>query len=198
MSEQQTPPASDPGAQPPAAAAPKPGPASEKQPPWGEKPEDFNPDKAWELIQNLRNERKAPDPALKQELETLRAAQQAQQDAIAKAFGVKPSEVSDTDKLAEQVGTLQQQILASERRALAAEHKVPESLLTATDAAAMKAQAEALVEFATAAHVAAATATPPPAFQANPGQGLGGAQLTPEAQAAAEYEKYYPPIAPRR
>lgn len=187
---------------PPVPSAPATPPAAEKQPPWG-KPEDFSPEKAWELIQNLRNEKggAAPDAQLKQQLEEMRTAQQAQQDAFAKALGLKPDEVSDTDKLAQTVGTLQAQILGAERRALAAEHKIPEEfhhLLTATDSDGLKKQAEALVQFAQGAFHAAATTTPPPAFQQNPGQGQGGGQLTPEAQAAAEYEKYYPTPAPRR
>lgn len=167
--------------------------AAEKQPPWGAKPEDFNPDQAWELIQKLRSER--PDAEFRTEFQRFQTEQQKQRDALAAAFGVKPSEVSDTDALSQRVETLQEQIVASERRALAAEHKVPESLLTAKDAEGMRAQAEALVTFAQGSHYAALTTAPPsapPAFQQNPGQGLGNTPLTPEAQAAAEYEKYYP------
>ena len=188
--QQQTPAPQAPAPSPAPAAAPAPPAAAEKQPPWGDKPEDFNPDQAWKLIQSLRAER--PDPEFRSEFQRFQAEQQAQREALASAFGVKPSEVSDTDKLANQVQSLQNQILASERRALAAVHKVPEALLTATDAEGMKAQAQALVEFAQGAHVAAT-----PAFQPNPGQGQGNAPLSPEAQAAAEYEKYYP-SAPQR
>lgn len=181
---------------PPAAQAP-PTPTSsitsaEKQPPWG-KPENFDADKAWELIQSLRTEH--VDPTLRTEVETLRQQQQAQRDALAAALGVKPEETSDADKLARQIQGLQGQILASEKRALAVEFKVPEAMLTATDAAALRAQATSLAEFAQAAHYAALTNTPPPplpAFQQNPGQGQGNAPLSPEALAEAEYEKYYP------
>lgn len=172
-----------------AAEGPKPTPPNEtgKRPPWGDDA-NFDPEKAWKAIQDLRNENRGVG-TMKTELDALRQ-QQAQRDAaVAAAFGVKPEEVSDTEKLAQQVGTLQQQILAAERRALAAEHKVPESLLTGTDSESMKAQAEALVEFAKGAHAAAATN---PAFQPNPGQGQGGGPPSPEAQAAAEYEKFYP------
>lgn len=168
--------------------------AGEKQPPWGDKPENFDADTAWRMIQNLRQER--PDPEFRTEFQRFQAEQQQQRDALAAAFGVKPSEVSDTDKLAQQVSGLQSQILASERRALAAEHKVPEALLTATDADGMRTQALALVEFAQGAHHAAQTEQPP-AFQPNPGQGQGNAPLSPEAQAAAEYEKYYPTASQR-
>ncbi len=188
---EQTPP---PAPAPPAPTAPPP--AAEKQPPWG-KPENFDADKAWELIQNLRNE-KGGDSTLKSELDQLRHQQTQQRDALAAALGVKPEETSDSEKLAEQIESLRGQILTSEKRALAAEFKIPEQyqhMLTATDANGLRKQATDLVEFAQAAHYAALTSQPtppPPAFQANPGQGQGGGQLTPEAQAAAEYEKYYP------
>lgn len=182
--------------QPPASQAQQPAaPGGEKQPPWG-KPENFDAEKAWELIQNLRTEK--GDPSLKTELDALRQQQEQQRTALAAALGVKPEETSDTEKLAQTLSTLQQQILASEKRALAAEHKIPAEfhhLLTATESEALKQQAEALVQFAQAAHYAASTTSPPaapPAFQQNPGQGQGGGPLTPEAQAAAEYEKYYP------
>jgi hypothetical protein len=184
------PPAATPSTPPPAT----PPPAADKQPPWG-KPEDFNPEKAWELIQNLRNEKGGADPTVKAELDQLRADQQKQRDALATALGVKPEETSDSDKLAQQIDGLRSQIIASEKRALAVEFKVPEAMLTAPDADSLRQQATALAEFAQAAHYAALTAapaTPPPAFQANPGQGQGNTQMTPEAQAAAEYEKYYP------
>jgi len=189
MTEQQTP-APENKQQPPAQAPKAP---AEKQPPWGN-PENFNPEKAWELIQNLRNE-KGGDPSLKSELEQLRQQQTQQRDALAAALGVKPEETSDTDKLAQQIETLRGQITASERRALAVEFRVPENMLTATDAAGMRQQAEALVAFAQASHYAATTAapqTPPPAFQQNPGQGQGNTPPSPEALADAEYEKYYP------
>jgi hypothetical protein len=187
---------------PPAPAAPAapaqpasgaPSTAPEKQPPWG-KPENFNPDKAWELIQNLRSE-KGGDPSLKTELEQLRQQQQSQRDALAAALGVKPEETSDSDKLAQQIESLRGQILTSEKRALSVEFKVPEHMLTASDADGLRKQASDLAEFAKAAHYAAVTnqpAPPPPAFQPHPGQGQGGGPMTPEAQAAAEYEKYYP------
>lgn len=164
-----------------------------KQPPWG-KPENFDADKAWELIQNLRTE-KGGDSTLRTELEELRTQQQTQRDALAAALGVKPEETSDADKLAKQIESLHGQILTSEKRALAVEFKVPVEMLTAADAEALRKQAASLAEFAQAAHYAAVTAAPAdpaPAFQSNPGQGQGSASQTTEAQAAAEYEKYYP------
>ena len=196
MSEQQITPPPTPAPATPAAPVPQPPAAGDKQPPWGDA-SNFNAEEAWKTIQNLRKEKGSPDPALRTELDNLRQ-QQAQRDAaMAAALGIKPDEVSDTDKLAQQVGTLQQQILASERRALAAEHQVPESLLTGDNAEAMKAQAEALVEFAKGAHAAASVPPANPAFQPNPGQGQGGGPLSPEAQAAAEYEQFYPGAAKR-
>lgn len=188
MSEQPNPPA------PEAPKAPESGKQAEKSPPWG-KPENFDADKAWELIQNLRTEKGGADPSLKSELDQLRTQQQQQRDALAAALGVKPEETSDSDKLAAQIDSLRSQIVSSERRALAVEFKVPEAMLTATDADGMRQQATRLVEFAQAAHFAAITSQPtppPPAFAPNPGQGQGGGPQTPEAQAAAEYEKYYP------
>lgn len=181
-----TPPATA-GAPAPKPAAPS-TPETGKQPPWG-KPENFDADKAWELIQNLRTE-KGGDPTLKTELETMRTEQQRQRDALAAALGVKPEETSDADKLASQIESLRGQILSSEKRALSVEFKVPEAMLTAPDAESLRAQAASLAEFAQAAHYAATTAapTPPaPAFQQNPGQGQGGS-----GQPADEYEKYYP------
>jgi hypothetical protein len=189
------PPAGSTATPPPVPTAPATPPATDKQPPWG-KPENFDADKAWELIENLRKEKgAAADPGLKAELDQMRQQQQQQRDALAAALGVKPEETSDADKLAQQIQGLQSQILSSEKRALAVEFKVPEHMLTATDADALRKQATELAEFAQAAHYAAVTnvpATPPPAFQANPGQGQGNAPLSPEAQALAEYEKYYP------
>lgn len=178
--------------------APKP---TEKQPPWG-KPENFTPEKAWDLIQNLRN-KEAGDATLRTELEQLRNSQQEQATRLASALGVKPEETSDADRLASEIDSLRKQVLSSERRAIAIESKIPDEyqhMLTATDAEGLRKQAADLVAFAQAAHYAAATTQPPPpppAFQANPGQGQGGAPMTPEAEAAAEYEKYYP-TAPKR
>jgi hypothetical protein len=180
------------------APVPTPPPGNEpekgKQPPWGD-PENFKPEQAWELIQKLRSEK--GDPNLRDELDTLRQQQTQQRDALAAALGIKPEETSDTDKLATQIETLRGQIVASERRAIAVESRIPEEfqhMLTATDPEGLRKQAADLVRFAEAAHFAAASTqpAPPPAFQQNPGQGQGGAPLTPEAQAAAEYEKYYP------
>jgi hypothetical protein len=191
------------GLPPQVATAP---PAAEKQPPWGS-PENFNPETAWELIQTLRAEKGDPDARreveslrtskLRKEMDEMREQQQSQRDALAAALGIKPEETSDTEKLTQQLSALQAQVLASERRAVAAEYEIPEQfqhLLTATDSEGLKKQATELFEFAKAA----ATATPPPAFQQNPGQGQGNAPLTPEAQQQAEYERYYPPTPPRR
>lgn len=179
----------------PPAAKPTPPPAADKQPPWG-KPENFDADKAWELIENLRKEKGGGDTlALQQQLEQMQTTMQQQRDALATALGVKPEETSDAQKLAKQINGLQKAVLDAERRAVSAATNVPESMLTASDAEGIRAQAQALVEFAQAAHYAAVTnvpAPPPPAFQANPGQGQGNAPLSPEAQAQAEYEKYYP------
>lgn len=176
-------------AQPPAAPA---APPTGKQPPWGA-PENFDAEKAWELIQNLRAEKQ--DPAVAEQLAQMQKDQAAQRDALAAALGLKPEETSDAEKLAKQFEDMRAEMVASQRRAIAVEHKIPESLLTAPDVEGMQAQAAALTEFANASHYAAVTAapqTPPPAFQANPGQGQGGGTPSQEQLDQAEYEKYYP------
>lgn len=188
-----------PPAQPP--TSPPEAPAAAKQPPWG-KPENFDADQAWELIQNLRTEKGGGDTAaLQGQIQQMQSAMEQQRNALATMLGVKPEETSDTEKLAEQINGLQRQVLDAERRAIAAATNVPEAMLTATDADGLRAQAQALVEFAQAAHYAAATATPTasaPAFQANPGQGQSTTPPTPEALEQAEYEKYFPPATARR
>lgn len=192
------PPAVPPIPAPAPAPAPVPTPppaATDKQPPWG-KPENFDADKAWELIQNLRTEKGGADTAaLQGQVQQMQQAMEQQRNALATMLGVKPEETSDAEKLAEQINGLQKAVLDAERRAVSASTSVPEAMLTATDADGIRAQAQALVDFAQASHYAAATAAPgatAPAFQPNPGQGQGGGPLSPEAQEAAEYEKYYP------
>lgn len=97
------PPADPPPSDPPPADPPAPKP-DDKQPPWG-KPENFDAEKAWELIQNLRTEK--GDPAKVAELEgkltEFQTQQQQQMDAIAKALGLKQDEPPDPEKLAAQV-----------------------------------------------------------------------------------------------
>ncbi len=101
------PPSDQPPATPPAApAAPPAEPA--KTPPWGDKPEDFDADKAWELIQNLRTEK--GDPAkvasLESQITEMQAAQQKQMDALAQALGLKPADTPpDPTALAAQIET---------------------------------------------------------------------------------------------
>lgn len=84
------PPPSDPPppADPPPSDPPPADPAG-KTPPWG-KPEDFNPEKAWELIQSLRaSDRPGKVTELQTKVAEMEAAQQAQMDALAKALGFK-------------------------------------------------------------------------------------------------------------
>lgn len=177
----------------PSAPVPTPPPAA-KQPPWGDDA-NFNPEEAWKTIQNLRKEKGGDTSALQAQLAEMQAAQQQQRDALATMLGVKPEETSDVDKLAKQIDSMRDQIVKSQREAVAARTGVPENLLTASDPDALQKQADEFLAFAQAAHFAALTSTPPPpppAFQQNPGQGQGNAPLSPEALAAAEYEKYYP------
>lgn len=53
---------------------------------------------------------------LEQQVQTLTKAQQAQTDALAKAFGIKPEETSDTSALAAQVTTLQEQFAQTQHQ----------------------------------------------------------------------------------
>lgn len=98
------PPPSDPVPTPAPAAPADPG----KAPPWGDKPEDFNADKAWELIQNLRTEKGDPTKvaSLETQISEMQAAQQQQMDALAQALGLKPAETpADPTVLAAQIET---------------------------------------------------------------------------------------------
>ena len=165
-----------------------------KTPPWGED-KNFTPEKAWELIQNLRREKGGAADELKAQLDTLTAQQDAQKKAFAEALGLTEPPKNE-DELAETVRQIQEQLAASQRDAtrlrIAAEHSVPAEfhhLLTETDPEKLKAQAETV-----AALVAAKTdaAAQPPAFQPNPGQGQGGGAPSEQALADAEYERYYP------
>lgn len=101
------PPADTPPNDPPPADPPAPKPDDLKQPPWG-KPENFDAEKAWELIQNLRTEK--GDPARVAELEgkltEFQTAQQQQMDALAKALGFKQDDApADPAALAAQIET---------------------------------------------------------------------------------------------
>lgn len=177
----------------PAAQAPAPQQSAEKQPPWG-KPENFDPDKAWELIQNLRTEKGGDTEALRAQLAEIQSAQNAQKKALAEALGLTEPPKTE-DALAETVRNLQEQFVASQREAtilrIAAEKKIPaeyHDLLTETDPEKLAAQAEKVSALVTAKSAVEGT----PAFQANPGQGQGGTPNTPEAIAEAEYRQYHP------
>lgn len=176
----------EPTNQPPAPEA--------KQPPWG-KPENFDPDKAWELIENLRKEKGGVTDELKAQLDSLTAQQEAQKKALAEALGLTEPPKTE-DALTETVNGLKARADAADLKAtrleIAAEFKIPAEhhhLLTETDTEKLKAQAE------TVGALVAAAATPGqsqnPAFVANPGQGQGG-KTDPSAAEEAEYAKYYP------
>lgn len=116
-------PASDPA---PAADPAPADPPADKAPPWGD-PENFNAEKAWELVQRLRSEK--GDPALVSDLQKqvadLRAAQQAQVDAIAKAAGLKPDDApADPAELAKQIADGDAKVTAAETRAANAERRL--------------------------------------------------------------------------
>lgn len=125
--------------------------------------------------------------------QALEARLDAQNKAFAEALGV--TETPKGEDLAETVKNLQAQIAKDRHDALldrvAAANGIDDEhkdLLTETDPEKLKAQAAkvgALVALKNGA-------TAPPAFQANPGQGQGGAPATPEALAEAEYNAFYP------
>lgn len=168
-------------------------PPAAKAPPWGSD-ENFKPAEAWELIQNLRKEKTPDTSALETKVAEMQAAAEARNKVLAEAFGLTEPPKTEDD-LAETVKSLQDKFEASQREAtrlrIAAEKGVPAEyhhLLTETDTEKLTAQAEMAAEYARLKAAAAGT----PEFQANPGQGQGGAPSTPEAIAAAEYEKYYP------
>lgn len=186
-------------------APPPPPPAA--MPPWGSD-ENFNAEKAWELIQNLRKEKTPPAPAdttaLQQQVAALQASTETRNKALAEALGLAEPPKSE-DALAETVKNLQSQFEASQLEAtklrLAANPGVDaegkplpaipaeyHNLLTETDTEKLKSQAE-MVARLVAANTAAA-ATPP--FVPNPGQGQGGGAASPEAIAEAEYRQYHP------
>lgn len=176
----------------PAAPSAPAAPAPAKAPPWGSD-ENFNPAKAWELIENLRKEKGANATALETQVAELKASTDARNKALAEALGL--AEAPKSEDLAETVKGLQSQFQASQQEAaklrIAADKGVPPEyhyLLTETDTEKLTAQAEMAAEYARLKAAAAGT----PQFQANPGQGQGGAPSTPEALAAAEYEKFYP------
>lgn len=190
-----------PAAAKPANPAPSPAPVpapvapteAPKAPPWGSD-ENFKPSEAWELIQNLRKEKTPDTSGLETKLAEMQASTEARNKALAEALGLTEAPKSE-DVLAETVKSLQDKFAASEREAtklrIAAEKGVPPQyhhLLTETDTEKLTAQAEMAAEYARLK----AQAEGAPAFQANPGQGQGGAASTPEALAAAEYEKFYP------
>jgi hypothetical protein len=113
----------------PATAAPPSDPKPDqaaKQPPWGD-PENFNAEKAWELIQNLRAEKGDPEKvtALETQVTEHQTAQQAQMDALAKALGLKPDDTPpDPAVLAEEITAEQGKTAEATTRAETAERKL--------------------------------------------------------------------------
>lgn len=191
---------------PPPAATTGQQPDTGKQPPWG-KPENFDPDKAWELIQNLRKEKGGESTeaaALKKQLDDLQAQQKAQTEALAKALGVKADEAPNpTDALADQIKSLQEQFAETSRKAAILElaanpgtdaegNKLPaippeyHHLLTATEPEALAVQAKSVAELV--ALKAAQSQIPGFAESAGQGQSGGPTPPLPAQIAAAETE----------
>jgi len=183
----------------PAAAEPVTPPVAPAEPPKVEDPKPGDPATEFKsdesknaVLADLRKEREARQ-ALADQVKTLTESQASQSEAIAKAFGL--AETPKTEDLAETVKALQTQFEASQSEAtklrIASEKGVPADyhyLLTETDAEKLTAQAEMAAEYARLK----AAADGKPEFQPNPGQGQGGQPLSAEAQAEAEYTKFYP------
>lgn len=177
-----------------------------KQPPWG-KPENFDAEKAWELIQNLRKEKgveeSAETVALKKQLDDMQQAQKDQTAALAKALGVSTGDAPNpTDALAEQIKALQEQMVSTQRKATVLELAAkpgqdadgkalpaipPEfhHLLTATDPDALAAQARSVAELV----ALKASQQQTPGFAESAGQGQNGGPTPPLPAQIAEAEK---------
>lgn len=182
---------------PQAPGAPKPAetptPEAPKAPPWGSD-ENFNPAKAWELIENLRKEKTPDTSGLETRLAEMQATTEARNKALAEALGLTEAPKSE-DALAETVKALQEKFEQADRLStklrIAAEKNIPaeyHDLLTETDPEKLSAQAEKVGALVAANAAAAAT----PGFQPNPGQGQGGGGASPEAITEAEYRQYHP------
>ena len=133
---------------------------------------DHDAEQAWELIQNLRKEKGADDGEAKRlanELDALKKSQAEQRDAFATALGIKPEETSDTDKLAQQLNTLREQMAETQRKATLLEvaaapgvdaegnalPSIPSEyhhLLTATEMEALQAQAKSVAALVAVAY----------------------------------------------
>jgi hypothetical protein len=174
---------------PPASGAPKPAePKSAKDDgKQGDPADGFKSKESKEaVLADLAKERQAR--------QALEARLDAQNKAFAEALGV--TEAPKNEDLAETVKSLQDQIAKDRHDALldrvAAANGIDDEhkdLLTETDPERLKAQAAKVGALVSAKKAAEAT----PEFQANPGQGQGGATPNAEALAEAEYAKFYPP-----
>lgn len=171
-----------------------PAPVSPAAPKPGDKPaDDFkSPESKTAVLADLAKERDARQ-ALEAKLTQFESSTAERNKALAEALGL--TDAPKSEDLAATVKGLQDRIDNSEREAarlrIAAEKEVPAAyhyLLTETDTEKLTAQAEMAAEYARLKAQAEGT----PQFQANPGQGQGGQPTTPEALAAAEYERFYP------
>lgn len=191
MTEVATPTPQAPAAAKPADIAPVPADATPSAPA-AEAPKPGDPAAGFKSEES-KNAVLADLAKAREESKALKAQFEAQNKAIAAAFGL--TEAPKGEDLAETVKNLQAQIAQDRHAALldrvAAANGIDDEhkdLLTETDPEKLKAQAAKVGALVAAKNAAAGT----PAFQANPGQGQGGTPATPEAIAAAEYEKFYP------
>lgn len=162
------------GATPPANPPADTPPAEGGQPPADNGPKG-GPDALKADLARERDQRQA----LATQLDEMRTRQQAQMQALAAAFGVKPEEASDTDKLAQRLGDLEAKLTESQREAnvlrVANEHHITDE----ADLATLRAITDPAVMSTVAARLAPAPDDPkmPPLN--------GGARQTPKQPAGS-------------
>lgn len=128
--------------------------------------------------------------ALEAQVQQLTKAQQAQTDALAKAFGLKPEETSDVAALASQVTALQEQFKATQHEnvvlGVASEHGITNQddiklLLSVTDEATMR---------SLAARIKSDDKAGTPAGRPRPDLSQGGTGVTPAGSPAQDFASF--------
>lgn len=184
-----------PSPEPQPAAPPAPAPA--EAPPWGD---DFSPEKAWSLVQNLRSDKEklAQRPVLTPE-------QQQKLDEYTRLEQASKSEAQRQQEAIEAANRARDAASAEALRLrIALKHGIPEDdfgFLGAGDEEQLNALAERLAaKNAAAAQVAALPPAPTPVPGQRPVEQLRpGATPTEQSSGSeAEYLKYYPPTPTRK
>jgi len=152
------------------AADPQPEPASRK-PPWGD--DDFDPDKAWRLLENVRGD----VAKLKTERDSLAAKLQEHDD----------KDKSEAQKLQERAEAAEQKLAAAERNAMVASVALKKGL---TEAQAKRLIGTTVEELEADADELLATFTPEPGQEPVPGRPR--ERLRPGAAPSAEPEETDP------